>query len=49
MIADQERQHRRHRGIDLGVAQSAASILHPESEGKAFLLIFQSLTAGFVE
>src|SRR5690606_36111319 len=32
-----------------GVAQSLASILHPNPEGKAFFLIFQTLTAIFVE
>src|SRR5690606_32791324 len=33
----------------LGIAQRATSILHPQPEGKTFFLIFQSLTAIFVE
>ena len=49
VVADKILEHRGHRRIDLGLGQRSFSILHPESEGKAFLLIFQSLTAVFVE
>ena len=41
--------HPGQRTVDFGIAQGASSILHPYPEGKAFLLIFQSLTAIFVE
>ncbi len=49
MGADEMAQHHGHCRIDFRIAQGSFSILQQESEGKAFLLSFQSLTAVFVE